>query len=98
MSKTNTTDAITGRTRRVVVAVTVVIVLVAAGFASPFALTMYGDAADRDCGKTPHLDGSDPASRYESWTTMWSWTEPGWVCVYYEDEEVAEEIVVGIFP
>lgn len=98
MTKTVTTDANEGRARRFGVAVAVVLILVAAGFASPFALAMYQDAADRECGKTPHFDGSDPASRYNSWTTTWSWTEPGWVCLYHGDGEVAEKVGVGFFP
>lgn len=36
--------------------------------------------------------------RYDTWAARWSWTEPGWVCVYYEDGESAEEIDLGLFP
>lgn len=98
MTKVTIDNTKEGRTKRIGVVVAVLVVLVAAGFASPFAHAMYLDAADRECSATPHLDGSDPASRYESWSTTWSWTEPGWVCLYYEDGEVAEEVVVGLFP
>lgn len=60
------TEAKSGKTRRILAVVAVAVLLGIVGFASPFALAMYGNAADHECGKTPHFDGSDPAARYDN--------------------------------
>lgn len=84
--------------QRIALAVSVLCIALAVALPTLVALGENHRAAWDACGITHPYEDS-PASRYNSWKARWSWTEPGWTCMYFDQNgDVAETTSIGMFP